>query len=182
MNKLFVLSGPSGVGKGTIAKKLLENFSNLTFSISCTTRLPRPHETDGVDYYFITKDEFISKIENNGFLEYNVHFDNYYGTPIDKIKEQLKTKNVLLDIDVNGGLNVKKVFDNAVLIMLLPPSKDALKERLLNRNTETAETIAKRLKRYEYELSKQEMYDYVVINDNLDDCLTNVIKIINENK
>ena len=118
-NVLFVLSGPSGVGKGTLAKKLIERNPNYALSISCTTRAPREGEVNGKDYFFISKDEFLEKIDSQGFLEYSNHFENYYGTPKDFVLEKLNTNDVLLEIDVNGGLNVKKSYDKAVLIMIL---------------------------------------------------------------
>ena len=176
-NVLIVLSGPSGVGKGTIAK-LLTKDDNISLSISCTTRSPRDGEVHGREYFFIKKEEFKSKIEKDGFLEYSEHFDNFYGTPKDFVLNSLKEKDVLLEIDVNGGLKVKENYNDAVLIMLLPPSREEIKNRLIKRNTESIEKINSRMERIDYELSKQSLYDYTVINDDLNVTLNEIRKII----
>lgn len=182
-NVLVVLSGPSGVGKGTIAKKLVENDENIALSISCATRSPREGEINGREYFFISKEEFKEKIANDGFLEYSEHFENYYGTPKDFVLKMLANKNVLLEIDVNGGLEVKKNYSSAILIMILPPSVDEIKNRLLKRGTETEEKINLRMSRLEYEISKKEFYDYSVVNDNLELCIEQIKQIIkNERK
>ena len=181
-NVLVVLSGPSGVGKGTIAKKLIERNKNLTLSISCTTRAPRDGEIDGREYFFINKNEFDKRVENDGFLEYSEHFENCYGTPKDFVLEKLESSDVLLEIDVNGGLNVKKSYKDAVLIMLLPPSLEEVKNRLVKRNTEPLEKIELRMSRIEYELSKKELYDYLVVNDDLTVAIKQVEDIINKEK
>ncbi len=177
-NVLVVLSGPSGVGKGTIAKKLIKKNPNLFLSVSCTTRLPRNGETDGTDYFFITKEEFLEKINKEDFLEYSEHFENYYGTPKSYVLDKLNTKDVILEIDVNGGLNVKKSYENAVLIMILPPSLEELKNRLIKRKTESLEKIELRMKRIEYELAKKDLYDYAVINDDLSETVEKIENII----
>ena len=177
-NVLIVLSGPSGVGKGTIAKKLVERNSNISLSISCTTRSPRAGEVDGREYFFIDKQDFIKKIDDDGFLEYNNHFENYYGTPKDFVMDKLKTKDVLLEIDVNGGLNVKKSYQDAVLIMITPPSVAELEKRLINRNTESLEKIKLRMQRIDYELEKASLYDYTVVNDDLEQAIVEIEKII----
>ncbi len=181
-NVVVVISGPSGVGKGTIARKLCENNPDIFLSISATTRAPRKGETHGKEYFFISKDEFQKRIEEDGFLEYSNHFDNYYGTPKKEILAKLADKDVILEIDVNGGLSVKKNFPEAVLIMIAPPSVEAVKERLLKRNTETLDKIEKRLSRLEYELEKQKYYDYTVVNDNLDSAVLEVKEIIKKEK
>lgn len=175
-NVLFVLSGPSGVGKGTIAKKLISRNSEYSLSISCTTRKPRKGEVNGKDYFFISNDEFKKNISQNGFLEYSNHFDNYYGTPKNFVINKLKTHDVLLEIDVNGGLNVKKEFPQAVLIMIMPPSIEEVRNRLIKRGTESLEKIDLRMQRIEYELTKKDFYDYVVVNE---DVLVAVEKIEN---
>ncbi len=180
-NILLVISGPSGVGKGTIAN-ILKKKLDLALSISCTTRNPRPGEVDGREYFFISKEEFESKIKNGGFLEYSSHFDNYYGTPKDFVLNELKTKDVILEIDVNGGLLVKQNYKDAVLIMIAPPSKDELKNRLLKRNTESLEKIEFRLERVDYELAKASEYDYVVVNDDLQTAVKKTEEIINKEK
>ena len=177
-NVLFVLSGPSGVGKGTIAKKLIERNPNFALSISCTTRNAREGETNGKEYFFISKQEFLQKVENQGFLEYSNHFENYYGTPKDFVLDKLKTNDVLLEIDVNGGLNVKKSYNDAILIMITPPSLEELRNRLIKRGTESLEKIDLRLSRIDYELSKKDEYDYQVINDDLETAIKTVENII----
>ena len=181
-NVLVVLSGPSGVGKGTVAKKLVARNSNISLSISCTTRNPRDGEVNGKDYFFIDKNDFIEKIEDNGFLEYSNHFENYYGTPKDFVMNQLKEKDVLLEIDVNGGLEVKKSCPDAVLIMLVPPSLEEVEKRLVKRNTESLEKIKLRMERIDYELGKSELYDYTVVNDKLEQAIIDVENIIKKEK
>lgn len=177
-NILIVISGPSGVGKGTIAKQLVKNDEKISLSISCTTRSPREGEIDGKEYFFISKTNFLEKVNNNGFLEYSNHFENYYGTPKDFVLNKLETNDVLLEIDVNGGLNVKKTFPEAVLVMLTPPSIEEIEKRLINRNSEALEKIKLRMERIEYELSKKELYDYVVVNDDLNQAIQEIEKII----
>ena len=164
---LMVVSGPSGVGKGTILKALKQKREDLVESISCTTRAPREGEVHGREYYFLSKEEFEKRIQDNDFLEYDEHFGNYYGTPKSFVKEQLKQKSVVLEIDVNGALNAKKAFPESKLVMIVPPSEQELKNRLKGRGTETEEEIENRLKRLEFELSQKDKYDYVVINDEL---------------
>lgn len=177
MNKLIVISGPSGVGKGTIVNELLKK-GDYALSISCTTRAPRVGEREGVSYFFIDKDKFRSMIENDGFLEYDNHFENFYGTPKDFVEKQLQTKNVILEIEVNGALKAKKSYPQALLIMILPPSFDELKSRLVGRGTENQEKIEKRLGRIEYELSLKDKYDYTVINDDLQRAVEEIENII----
>ncbi len=181
-NLLIVLSGPSGVGKGTIAKELVNRDENIRLSISCTTRSPRDGELDGREYFFISKEEFLSKKEHNGFLEYSEHFENMYGTPRDFVEESLKNKDVLLEIDVNGGLKIKEVFPEALLIMITPPSLEEIKNRLIKRSTETLDKINLRMQRIEYELEKQKDYDYSVINDDLNEAIEQIQQIIKVEK
>jgi len=181
-NVLIVLSGPSGVGKGTIAKKLIEQNKNIALSISCTTRRPREGELNGRDYFFIEKSEFKNKVEQGGFLEYSEHFENFYGTPKQFVLNTLENKDVLLEIDVNGGLEVKKNFPDAVLIMLLPPSLEEVRNRLIKRDTESLAKINLRMDRIDYELSKKELYDYNVVNDDLKTAIKEVEKIIYQEK
>ena len=164
-NKLLVISGPSGVGKGTLVKALKARRADVVESISCTTRSPRTGETHGKEYFFLTKEEFLRRIAENDFLEYDEHFGNYYGTPKSFVRQMLQEKSVILEIDVVGALNAKKAIPESVLIMIAPPSVDELKRRLIGRGTETHEAIENRLSRLEYELSQQDKYDYVVIND-----------------
>ncbi len=181
-NVLMVVSGPSGVGKGTLVKALTKKRSDLVESVSCTTRAPRENEVHGREYYFISKDEFIKRVADGDFLEYDEHFGNFYGTPKSFVKEQVQEKSVVLEIDVIGGLNAKKAFPECVLIMIAPPSLEQLKQRLVSRNTESAEEIENRLSRLEFELSKKDEYDYVVINDDLSVALEELEKIFENEK
>ena len=176
--KLLVISGPSGVGKGTIVAELLRLRPNASLSVSCTTRAPREGEKEGVSYFFLTADKFKKMIADGGFLEYSEHFDNYYGTPAAFVKSKLGEGDVILEIDVDGALNVKKSMPSAVLVMIAPPSREELYNRLVKRNTEDAEVIAKRLERADYELGKSDLYDYVIINDDLDKAVGEVQKIL----
>ena len=177
-NKLLVISGPSGVGKGTLVKELKERRLDVVESISCTTRAPREGETHGKEYFFLTKEEFLQRIAQNDFLEYDEHFGNYYGTPKSFVLDTLKTKSVILEIDVVGALNTKKAIPESVLIMIAPPSLDELKRRLTDRGTESDDAIEDRLARLEYELSQKDKYDYVVINDALETALQEIEKIL----
>ena len=181
-NILFVISGPSGVGKGTVANMIYQRNENVALSISCTTRSPREGEVEGESYFFITKEEFAHKINKGGFLEFSEHFNNYYGTPKQFVEDKLKTNDVMLEIDVNGGLQVKKNMPEAILIMLVPPSQEELIYRLCNRHTESLVDIKNRLSRVEYELSKQSEYDYVVVNDKIEQAYEDIIAIINKEK
>ena len=181
-NVLIVLSGPSGVGKGTIAKMLVERNQNIALSISCTTRAPRVGESHGKEYFFVSSDEFRRTIKEDGFLEYSEHFENCYGTPKKFVVDKLTCNDVLLEIDVNGGLAVKQNYPEAVLIMLLPPSIEEVRRRLKKRSTETDEKIEMRLSRIEYELEKQKFYDYTVVNGDLETAYRDVLEIINKEK
>lgn len=180
-NVLVVLSGPSGVGKGTVAKIICEKFG-MALSVSCTTREPRNGETDGKDYFFITRNEFEKKIESGGFLEYSEHFENLYGTPKCFVEESLKSKDVMLEIDVEGGLSVKKNFPDAVLIMLTSPSREEILKRLNKRHTETEESVKLRMERIDYEMTLSKDYDYTVVNDKLYDAVEEISKIIIKEK
>ncbi len=181
-NVLVVISGPSGVGKGTIANLLVNRDQNISLSISCTTRSPRAGEVDGREYFFLDKSDFVEKVSQNGFLEYSEHFGNYYGTPKKFVIDKLTQKDVLLEIDVNGGLTVKENYPNAVLIMITPPSLEEIERRLKGRSTETDEQIAKRMQRISYELDKQSLYDYVVVNDDLQTAVEEIENIIKNEK
>jgi len=172
--KVVVISGPSGVGKGTICKKIME-IVNAKYSVSTTTRSPRDGEVEGVDYFFVTKEEFEEKIKNGEFLEYNVYNDNYYGTSKKVVLDMIdKGINALLEIDVNGAYNIKKIFPEALLVYIAPPSIEILRQRLIDRGTESVEVIDKRMEIAKSELKRIDFYDVVVINDNLDKAVLEV--------
>lgn len=181
MNKkgvLIVISGFSGVGKGTVVKKLIEKY-NYSLSVSATTREPRPGEVDGVDYYFKTVAEFENLIDYNGFIEWAQYVENYYGTPRKFVEDEIeKGNNVILEIEVQGAMRVKEQYPNAVLIFLTAPDATSLKERLEGRGTEEPKVIAKRLKRAYEETDDMPCYDYLVVNDDLDTCVSNVNAVI----
>ena len=169
-HRLYIISGPSGVGKGTLVKLLLKEDESLALSVSCTTRKPREGEKDGVDYFFLTKEEFLKRVEEDGFLEYDEHFSNYYGTPKSFVREQMKSKSVILEIDVVGALNVKNRCGeefSPVLILVIPPDEETLIRRLEGRASEDENALRERLARAKYELSLKDKYDYVVVNDDL---------------
>ncbi len=180
-NLLLVISGPSGVGKGTVVKRLLKD-GGFRLSVSCTTRKKREGEIDGVSYFFMEKPEFEKMIAQDGFLEYNRHFENYYGTPKKFVLESLKTSGVILEIEVDGALKVKSAFPQAVLIMIAPPSAAELEKRLARRGSESKEKIAERVSRMDYELSKSQYYDYTVVNDDLNECVARIKNIIEKEK
>ncbi|MCI9561907.1 MAG: guanylate kinase [Clostridia bacterium] len=180
-NLLIVLSGPSGVGKGTIVNKLLQD-GGYSLSVSCTTRPPRVGEVDGKSYFFITKEKFSEMIAQGGFLEYSNHFENFYGTPKGFVTEQLKTHDVILEIEVDGALQVKKAHPEALLIMILPPDEAALIARLKGRGTESDEKIAARVDRMRYEASKKHLYDFIVVNDDLNTAVEEIKSIIKSRK
>lgn len=172
------MSGPSGVGKGTICHRLINDL-NAWYSISSTTRSPREGEVDGVNYFFITKEEFEKKIKEDNFLEYNFYNGNYYGTSKDSVLEKINTGiNVFCEIDVNGAHNIKKKFPDAILIYIAPPSMDILRERLINRGSEDIEKVNQRLEIAKKELDEIEFYDYVIVNDNLEDAINQVREAI----
>ena len=176
--KLIVVSGPSGVGKGTIVKTLIKRRSDVVESVSCTTRAPRTGEVHGREYYFLSKEEFEKRVREDDFLEYDNHFGNYYGTPKSFVRETLKEKSVILEIDVVGALNAKKAFPNSVLVMIVPPSIDELRRRLLSRGTESEEEVENRLQRLSYELSQKDKYDFVIVNDELERAIRDVESVL----
>ena len=175
---LLAVSGPSGVGKGTIVKTILNRRADVVESVSCTTRPPREGEVHGKHYFFLSKEEFQKRIAEDDFLEYNEHFGNYYGTPKSFVKEALKEKSVIMEIEVVGALNAKKAFPECLLVMVVPPSVEELKKRLAGRGSETEEQIEKRLARMNYELSHKDQYDYVIVNDDLETAIADLCKII----
>lgn len=178
--KLFVFSAPSGTGKTTIIKNVLKEFPNLSFSISATTRNRRPSEINGVDYFFLSKEEFKEKVGRNEFLEWGKFFGYYYGTIKELVFEKInKGTSILLEVDVKGALNIKDVYKDSVLIFISPPSIDELKKRLLNRKTESDEDFNKRILRAEMELEYREKFDYNVFNYNLEEAQKKVNEIIN---
>ena len=176
----MIVSGPSGVGKGTLVKRLVKERADVTECITCTTRAPRVGEVHGREYFFLSKEQFEKKIAEDGFLEYDQHFGNYYGTPKAFVEETLKEKSVVLEIDVVGALNAKKVYPDSVLVMIVPPSKEELAARLRGRGTETEEAIAHRLERLEYELSQKDKYDYVLINDDLEEAYKKLSNLLDK--
>lgn len=174
---LMAVSGPSGAGKGTIVKTILQRREDVVESVSCTTRPPREGEVHGKHYFFLSKEEFLRRIDEDDFLEYDEHFGNYYGTPKSFVEETLKTKSVIMEIDVVGALNAKKFFPDCVLVMILPPSIEELKNRLIGRGSETAEEIENRLSRIQYEVSQKDKYDYIIVNDDLETAIADVSRI-----
>jgi guanylate kinase len=166
---LVVISGPSGAGKGTICMQLLMEMSFLKVSVSATTRKPREGEKDGIDYFFIEEEEFLKRVKNNEFLEYAKVYGNYYGTPKEEVFKQLKAgKDIILEIDIQGALQVKKNYPMGVFIFILPPSLTELKNRIEGRGTDSKEVILRRMESAYDELNYAFQYDYVVVNDRVD--------------
>lgn len=178
--KLIIISGPSGSGKSTIREKIVKNNKNIWYSISMTTRKPRINEKNEIDYYFVTKEEFLTEIKNNNFYEYaEVYKDIFYGTPKNKVQEMLnKGYDVILEIDVDGALQIKKQDKDAILIFIMPPSIEELKNRLENRKTDSKEKIKERLNKALYEISFKDKYDYIVLNDDIEKATKEIETII----
>lgn len=177
--KLYVFSAPSGSGKTTIVRDVLKNFPEFVFSVSATTRKRRNTEKEGVDYYFISEEEFKKKIDTGEFVEWEKFYDYYYGTLKNFVDGNLaKGLSTVFEVDVKGALSIKKAYKNSVLIFIAPPSIDVLKDRLLKRNTETDCDLKKRIERAEMELSFKDQFDYVVSNLNLEEAKKEVKKII----
>lgn len=177
--RLFVISGPSGAGKSTVISRVIADREDLQFSVSATTRAPRKGEVDGVNYHFVDRERFEQMIKDGELLEYVEYVDSYYGTPIKPILQSLeKGVNILLDIEVIGAGNVRKVMPDAVMIFLAPPSMEELERRLRGRGDVPEEKIISRLERAKMEYREISKYDYIVINDNADDAATELRSII----
>ena len=181
--KLIIVSAPSGSGKSTIVNWLMQEHPelNLYFSISCTSRAPRGSEQNGVEYFFLTPEEFKAKIQNDEFLEYEeVYADRFYGTLKVQVEQQAdKGQNVVFDVDVKGGCNIKKYYgDRALSLFIQPPSVEALRQRLVNRGTDTPEVIESRLAKAEYEMTFAPQFDHVVVNDVLEVAEAEALEII----
>lgn len=175
---LVVISGFSGVGKGTVVKRLVSEYG-YSLSISATTRAPREGEVDGREYYFKSVEEFRNLIDYNGFIEWAQYVDNYYGTPRKFVEQEMaQGHDVILEIEVQGAMNIKKQYKDAVLVFLTAPDANSLRERLAGRGTETEEVIAKRMRRAKEESLDMDVYDYIVVNDDLDACVSTVNSII----
>ena len=179
MGHLFVISGSSGVGKGTVIKEFLRKHSEFKLSVSCTTRMPRVGEVDGVNYFFVSKDEFLESINKNDFLEWAEFSGNLYGTKYSYVKKCCdRGENIILELDTVGALNVKKKIPEAILIFILPPSFEELEARLRGRNTETEEAIQKRLSAIKSEMENAKQYDYNIVNDTIDNAISELEKIM----
>ena len=177
---LVVISGPSGVGKGTVRKALFNMPKhNLTYSVSMTTRTMRPGEVEGRDYYYVSREEFEQKIKEDKFLEYAEFVGNYYGTPLDKVNEQLDLGNeVVLEIEVDGAQQVKQKVPDCVMIFIVPPGKQALYDRLRRRGTESEDVILQRIEKANREFEKAYLYDYIVVNDEVNNAADRIMAII----
>ena len=179
LKKLIIITGPSGVGKGTVVKELLNRNKDIWLSISATTRNPRTGEKDGENYYFISDERFKNMIDKKEFLEWAQFAGNYYGTPLSTVNEKIeKGFIVLLEIEVEGAKQIKQKFPEALSIFLLPPSKEELEKRIRNRGTEKEEAINRRLIRADYEIASSDQFDFVLTNHNVDETVKGVFKII----
>ena len=178
--KLVVISGASGVGKGTVLGIMMEKRKDLTFSVSATTRPPRPGEVDGVHYYFVTKERFEEMIDKGEFLEYDAHAANYYGTPRAQAEEKMANGSVLLDIEPNGAKQVKQAAPEALLIFIMPPSIEELERRLRGRGDTPEDQIIMRMERAGWEMEQRSWYDHVVVNDDAVRCAEEILNIIAE--
>ena len=178
--KLFIISGASGVGKGTVLKGVMDKRKDLAFSVSATTRPPRPTEKEGVHYYFVSEERFEEMIANDEFLEFDRHARASYGTPLGQLEEKLEKGHVILDIEPKGAAIVHGKRPDAILIFIMPPSMEELERRLRGRGDTCEEQIAIRMERAKWELDQRSWYDYVVVNDRLDDCVNEILNIIAE--
>jgi guanylate kinase len=177
---LFVISGSSGVGKTTVLKQVMKSRNDLLFSVSATSRPPRPGEQDGVNYYFVSRDTFKEMIERGEFVEYDYHMENYYGTLKSEVLKKTQLGNMVLDVEPNGALAIREIYPDATLIFVAPPSMEALEQRIRGRGDTSEDQIEVRLERAAWEMSQGEKYDYVVVNDVLDDCVAEVLNIISK--
>ena len=180
--KLFIVSGASGVGKSTVLSRVMAARDDLRFSVSATTRAPRPGEVDGQSYYFVTKEKFQDMIANNEFVEYDAHMDNYYGTPEAQLNEKMENGSVILDIEPNGAFQVRQRRPDATLIFITPPSMEELLRRLVGRGDTSEEQVKVRQARAQWEMDQSEKYDYIVINDRVESCVEALLNIINNNE
>ena len=180
--KIIVLCAPSGTGKTTIKNELVKRDPNIVFSVSATTRKKRDSEREGKDYYFITEDEFKAHVQNNDFIEYNHHFGNFYGTLKMAIEPDLQLGcNVIVDVDVNGALAFKKLYpDQTIMVFIMPPSLDSLKERLLHRGSETEASLKTRLARVQEEMNYSKEFEHIVINDDVMRAAEEILTIIRQ--
>jgi len=176
--KLVVISGASGVGKGTVLGIMMNKRKDLKFSVSATTRPPRPSEVNGMHYYFVTKEQFEEMIAAGQMLEYSVHNANYYGTPRTQAEEKMRSGSVLLDIEPNGAGQVKKAAPDAILVFIMPPSMEELERRLRGRGDTPEDQIKMRLERAVWEMEQRHWYDHVVVNDSAERCADEILKII----
>ncbi len=176
--KLFVISGASGVGKSTVLSQVMAQRDDLLFSVSATTRAPRPGEQEAVSYYFVSKEKFLAMIENREFIEYDEHMGNFYGTPVGQLEEKLARGNVILDIEPNGAFNVRRARPDAVLIFIAPPSLQTLEQRLRSRGDTDEEQIRIRQERVSWEMEQSEAYDHTVVNRRVEDCAREILNII----
>ncbi|MAW16966.1 MAG: guanylate kinase [Pelagibacteraceae bacterium] len=182
-NIMVILSSPSGAGKTTITKKIQQKYQSFKISVSHTTRKPRPNEVDGIDYHFVTNEEFNKLIKEGQFYEYAKIFDNYYGTNKKNVDELFKKNDVIFDIDWQGNKQLSK-FKNLKLIKiyLIPPNKDELKKRLISRNQDSTEEVQRRFKAFDKDIKYWSDYDYIIINENLENCYKQIEKIISLHK
>ena len=178
--KLFVISGASGVGKSTVLSRVMKTRNDLRFSVSATTRQPRPGEVDGEAYYFITEEQFEQMIREDAFLEYDRHAKASYGTPKAQLEEKLLDSNVILDIEPNGAFAVRAKRPDATLIFIMPPSVEGLGQRLRGRGDTSEDQIQVRMERAKWEMEQRFQYDYVVVNDQVDACVDQILNIIAE--
>ena len=176
--KLFVISGASGVGKSTVLAKVMAARADLQFSVSATTRAPRPGEVDGVNYYFVTHEAFEQMIAEDAFVEYDRHMANYYGTPTRQLEEKLANGSVILDVEPVGAGNVRRKRPDATLIFIAPPSMEELERRLRGRGDTPEDQIQLRLDRAKWEMDQTSWYDHIVINDQVDTCANKILNII----